>query len=162
MKRNIIVLLLWGVAVMVGCKGDEVSPIDKLMGLYQGDHYPRGFIPKSNPGSRIQLTKTTNDLVSLTVFDVRYRNLGTPADIKDFVFPKCRIVFLDTLGSNNIYQPFATIVNTENNVEMGNFRYFVDYHGVNTSTKTEYYQLRVDFAVIDKVLFQARLYKWQD
>ncbi|TAG42215.1 MAG: hypothetical protein EAZ32_01295 [Cytophagia bacterium] len=162
MKRNTVVLwfaLVWVVAVAISCKSDDVNPIDKLMGLYQGNAYPKGFIPRNNPGSRIRLTRTTNDKVHLIAFDVPYRTIGTQTDFKDFEFPNCKIVIFDTSASNNLQQPFARIINTDNNTVMGNFR---NYRASHDGVETKYHELRCDFFVVDSAKVLGAFFKWTD
>ena len=164
-RKTIGLLLTWalGAAVMLGCKGDEVNPVDKLMGLYQGGFYPKGVIIL-NVGSNIRLQKN-NDLVRLTVFNVLFQKILIPATggfeerYKDFDYPNCKVLFLDTLGANNPTQPFAKIINTDNNTELGEISNRTYYpEGI----ETKYYQLNVDFFVADTVKISRTRFKWQD
>ena len=163
-KKTIGLLLTWalGAAVMLGCKGDEVNPVDNLMGLYQGPS-PKGVVVLNVIGN-IRLQKN-NDLVRLTVFNVLFQKILIPATggfeerYKDFDYPNCKVVFLDTLGSNNPAQPFAKIINTDSNTELGEISNRTYYpEGI----ETKYYQLNVDFFVTDTVKISRTRFKWQD
>ncbi len=153
---------LWSMALVVSCKSSEVNPIDNLIGLYQPDTYPKDYIPP-NAFSRITLKKATDDFVYLTFYNVRYKTIltqehGYESFYKDVVFPKCKIVMIDTTGV--LGNPhFAKIMNTESNTELGRIRNWVAY---SNGLKTKYLQLYADFFVDDTIHVFYGGYKWAD
>ncbi|MFN4146071.1 MAG: hypothetical protein ACK4GN_09630 [Runella sp.] len=164
LTKTSVLLCVCGIALILGCKKDEVDPVDKLMGLYQSGLIPVGYIPRHNPGFRMRLRKTENGFVHVTAFGVVYGrvpdpnpNLGIRSLVGDFEFPKCKIVFIDTTGANFRAVPFAALIDTEKNRELGQIRYwFGDPNGV----KTEYYNLMVNFFVNDSARVNRFVYKW--
>ncbi len=154
---------LWSMALVVSCKSSEVNPIDNLVGLYQGDTYPKDYVPPYAYSSRITLKKETDGYIYMTAYEVRYKTVLTQEHgfedfYKDVIFPKCKIVMIDTTGL--VGNPhFAKIINTENNEELGRIRNWVaNPNGV----KTKYFQLQVDFFVNDTIHFFPNVYKWAD
>jgi len=140
---------LWSIALVVSCKSSEVNPIDNLVGLYQGDTYPKGYIPNNFSDTRVTLSKVYDDVISVTIY-----NSKSIA----FAFPKCKIVMIDTVGNTN--PPFAKIMNIENNREVGKMRHWVDYPNW---VKTKYIQLRLEFSLDDSTHFlYYPVYKWAD
>ncbi|TAF94050.1 MAG: hypothetical protein EAZ46_11135 [Runella sp.] len=89
--------------------------------------------------------------------------LGHPLSKSNFTGyqnPKsnCKIVFLYT---NSPTQPFATIINTDNSVELGKFSTVTEY-SYPDGVKTDYYQLEMDFFVTDTVRLSRTRFKWID
>ncbi|TAG24622.1 MAG: hypothetical protein EAZ32_19880 [Cytophagia bacterium] len=66
---------LWVIAVMLACKSDEINPVDKLMGLYQGT-FPKGVIIM-NTLNNVRLKKN-GDFVHFTAYDVLFQKIRIP------------------------------------------------------------------------------------
>ena len=152
--------------MILSCKSDEINPIDKLMGYYFAAILPKDYVDRINSSSirTIRLEKKTGDIVILTANNVLYKRSissggGYEDFYKDFVFSNCKIILLDTLGLGNKNPPFAKIINTTNNTEMGNIRSWVSYPD---GIKTNYYRFETDFFVTDSLKYPSYVYKWAD
>ena len=112
-----IILVIWS------CSKEVVNPLQKYWGIY--DYYisgPTGSDDKGNfpiGNGRLVIREASDNKVSLTIYEFDLPNE------KVTTLPSCEIISIDTTG--NKYQPFARIVNTQNNIEIGKIRFW--YYG---------------------------------
>lgn len=120
---------VWVAVVVVGCKNDDVNPVDKLMGFYEGQSLP-GL---TSVGLTFRFEKKSKDQISIELKQFRYKreappNRGYIDYFLDHKFPNCKMVFVDTTGvkptadsTGLIFKKatFAKIINNETNRELG-------------------------------------------
>jgi hypothetical protein len=149
MRNQYVRLWLLGlcsVVMILSCKRNKVDPIDKLMGFYF-DY---------TQTARMKLEKKTDNTIHLTVLNFVFRRQlnatgGYSTYSKDFEFPKCKIIPLDTNGLGDINTDFAKIINMDNNTEMGRISK-LSFPGSN-GTKRDFYRFEADFFVLDTARF---------
>jgi hypothetical protein len=154
MKRTNFWLLLLGIgsiAVINSCKGDEIDPIENLLGYYFGAVV-----------ENIKLEKKQGNSISIKATRVLYKrgissNGGWEDYYKDYEFPNCEIIIKDTVlaiasANANQTQFYAKIINKDNNTVFGDITKWDSYQTVN---KQNYYLLRLNniFPFMDSLYF---------
>ena len=155
--------------MMLSCKSDEIDPVDKFIGVYFADTYPKDFAyPAGSLASNtISIRKQSSDLVSVTIYNKSYKTILTPYDgyqsfSKDFEFPNCKMVALDTTGIAYLNPHFVKIIDTSNNMEIGKIKKWDGVVPVGGDFPLNYLRFDFNATVLDSIRIGFTGYKLRD
>lgn len=149
MRRYFNRLSLTGIIGIIlfvcSCSKEEINPLQGYFGVY--DCYVGGIPGEDDNGNfpignwgRLVIREAANSKVNLEIYEPGL----TYPDEKITKLSNYQIVPIDTTGDK--YQPFARIVNPQNNMEIGKIRFW--YYGIKGSKERfERLYIPMDFMI---------------